>query len=86
MPKRITKNSSIIIFKSTCTPLCKCILISVKLDSLSTPMVNLKWDFTRLIALKDISLAADDTGIVSKILMMLNIAGQISHGLFHEES
>jgi len=29
----------------------------------------------RLIALKDLSLGADDIGIVSKILMMLYIAG-----------
>ena len=36
----------------------------------------------RLIALKDLSLVADDTGIVSKIQMMLYIAG-ISHGLLN---
>jgi hypothetical protein len=47
---------------------------SDRLDSGSSPIVDLKWDFTRLVALKDLSLVADDTGIVSKILMMLYIA------------
>jgi hypothetical protein len=49
--------------------------ISYKLDSRSSPIVDLKWDFKRLIALKDLWLVEDDTGIVSKILMMLYIAG-----------
>jgi hypothetical protein len=44
--------------------------ISYKLDSRSSPIVDLKWDFKRLIALKDLWLVEDDTGIVSKILMM----------------
>jgi hypothetical protein len=35
--------------------------------------------------LKDILLVADDIGIVSKVLMMLYIAGYLSHGLVHEE-
>ena len=48
---------------------------SDKLDSLSSPIVYLKKDFTSLIALKDISLVADDTDIVSMILMMVYIAG-----------
>ena len=44
--------------------------ISYKLDSRSSPIVDLKWDFKCLIALKDLWLVEDDTGIVSKILMM----------------
>jgi hypothetical protein len=36
--------------------------------------------FCFLFALKDIAFVADDTSIVSKILMMLYIAG-VSHGL-----
>lgn len=46
-------------------------------------MVERKYDFTCLIALHDLSLGADDTGIVSMILMLLYIAGQPSHGLLH---
>ena len=53
---------------------------SDKLDSLSSPIVYLKKDFTSLIALKDISLVADDTDIVSMILMMVYI-----DGLLHAE-
>jgi hypothetical protein len=33
----------------------------------------------------DILLVVDDIGIISKMLMMLYIAGYISHGLLHEE-
>ena len=42
--------------------------ISDTLDSRSSPMVDLK-------SLKDLTLVEDVTGIVSKILMMLYIAG-----------
>ena len=49
--------------------------ISDKLDSCSSPIVDLKYDFKRLIALKHLWLVEDVTGIVSKILMMLYIAG-----------
>jgi hypothetical protein len=55
--------ASIIISKSTCTYLC--IYLSDKLDSRSS----------RLIVLKDLSIVSDDTGIVSKILMIMYIAG-----------
>ena len=51
------------------------ICISDKLDSHASPLVDLKQDCTRLVALKDLSLVADYTVIVSKILMMLYIAG-----------
>ena len=51
-----------------------CMPISDKLDSHSSPIVDLKQDFTRVIALKDLSIVADSTGIVSQILMMLYMA------------
>ena len=53
-----------------------------KLDSRLPPICDLKKDFTSLLPLKDISLVADDTDSVSKILMVLYIAG---HGLLHVE-
>ena len=46
-----------------------------KLDIRLLPICDLKWDFTSLLPLKDLSLVADDTDSVSKILMMLYIAG-----------
>jgi hypothetical protein len=57
----------------TCT--CLCICISDKLDSSSSPIVYFAQDFKRLITLKDLSPVAEYTSIVSKILMMLYIAG-----------
>jgi hypothetical protein len=46
-------------------------MISDKLDSRSLPIVG----FQRFIALKDPSFVADDTGIVSMILMMVYRGG-----------
>ena len=37
--------------------------ISYKLDSRSSPIVDLKWDFKRLIALKHLWLVEDDTAL-----------------------
>jgi hypothetical protein len=41
----------------------------------STPIVYFAQDFKRLITLKDLSPVAEYTSIVSKILMMLSVAG-----------
>ena len=77
MPKGITKymyylfimNYSLFFkSKSTCTCLC------ISWSRLS-PICNLKQDFTSLLPLKDLSLVADDTDSVSKLLMMLYIVG-----------
>jgi hypothetical protein len=45
------------------------------LDSHSSAIFDLKKEFTDLIALKDLSLVADNTGIVRKMQMILYMAG-----------
>jgi hypothetical protein len=42
---------------------------------ITTPRTHYQPSALNTLALKDLSLVADDTGIVSKILMMLYIAG-----------
>ena len=51
------------------------VCVSDKLDSRSSPIVYITQDFKRLITLKDLSPVAEDISIVSKILMMLYVAG-----------
>ena len=52
------------------------LLMSVyKLDSRLSPICDLKQDFMSTLPLKDLQLYADDIDSVSKILMMLYIAG-----------
>ena len=48
---------------STSTLRCRCTCKRDKFESLSSPIVDLKYDFTHCIALKDLSLVADDTDI-----------------------
>jgi hypothetical protein len=60
---------------STSTLRCRCTCKRDKFESLSSPIVDLKYDFTLRIALKDLSLVADDTGIVSKIQIIQYIEG-----------
>jgi hypothetical protein len=62
-----------------------CICISDKLNSHALPIVGLQYNFTRLIALKDVSLV-EETGIVRKILMMLYISGFKSRFVACKES
>ena len=60
---------------STSTLRCQCTCKRDKFESLSSPIVDLKYDFMHCIALKDLSLVADDTGIVNKIQIIRYIDG-----------